>query len=59
MVFHVSIRFVFFFPDEDEEDHSEGSAAPDGVDRNLPVRLQGREDDAEPEGADPPAGQWR
>lgn len=48
-----------FLPDEDEEDHSEGSAASDRVDRNLPVRLQGREDDAEPEGADPPAGQRR
>lgn len=48
-----------FFPDENEKDHSEGPPAADGVDRNLPVRLQGREDDAEPEGADPPAGQWR
>lgn len=50
---------ILFFPDEDEEDHSEGSAASDRVDRNLPVRLQGREDDAEPEGADPSAGQRR
>lgn len=47
------------FSDESPEDRAKGPPAADRVDRNLPVRLQGREDDAEPEGADPPAGQRR
>ncbi len=47
------------FPDESQEDCSQDPPAADRVDGDVPIRLQGREDDAEPEGADPPAGQWR
>lgn len=47
------------FSDESQEDCSQDPPAAHRVDGDLPVRLQGWEDDAELEGADPPAGQWR
>ena len=52
---HEYILYVYL-TDEDQEVGSQDPPAAPGVDRDVPLRLQRREDDEEPEGVNPTHG---